>query len=300
MFKFAKSNTQWFQAFNHWFSTVVDIPKNLSKEQPSSSKSGEVYLIGAGPGDADLITLKGWQILERSDVVLYDYLVAPELINRLPKTIERIFVGKKCGQHSMNQKEICQLLAQKALEGKTVARLKGGDPSIFGRASEELSHLNMLNIPVAVIPGITAASGCAAWSGLPLTHRNVARGVRFVTAHLTNDAEQLDWQNMAESTDTLVFYMGLQQISRIAQQLMSYGKVGETPIAIVDQGTTKDHQCYQSTLSNITNYLSEINLIGPALVMVGDALAYKHEISADLLNKTNINHKHSTFSSEFV
>lgn len=290
---------QFFQDLSGTF-----LKKHTRKSETSvhgSAKRGHVYLIGAGPGDPELITMKGWRILHSADVVLYDYLVAPELINELPKHSHKVFVGKKCGQHSMSQQEICELISKFALQGKSVARLKGGDPSIFGRASEELEHLNQLDIPVAIIPGITAASGCAAWSGLPLTQRNVAQGVRFITAHMSKKGKGPDWQNIAQSTDTVVFYMGLNQIETIAQQLMANGKAGDTPMAIIDQGTTAQHKVIQSNLRNIDDALSREELVGPALVMVGEALAFQHQIEQSLLTtQSQLKSNLTQFSDHFA
>jgi len=273
--------TPSFKMRSNWLSRF-DF-KASATSNPKAQKSGCVYLVGAGCGDAELLTLKAHRLLQQAEVVLYDYLVNPEIIDMIPPTVHKVFVGKKCGKHSMTQKEICQELSKYALAGKTVVRLKGGDPSIFGRAAEETTHLQTLGINFAIVPGVTAASGCAAWSGLPLTHRETAHSVRFVTAHFKNDKIKADWENYAESNDTLVFYMGLSRIADIAQQLFIHGKAANTPIAIIDQGTTNQHACHISTLVGVESLLETINLTGPALVIVGDAINHKVNVNSDLL-----------------
>lgn len=248
--------------------------------------TGDVYLVGSGPGDAELLTLKAYRLIQECDVVLYDWLVSPEIVNMIPKQVERVFVGKKCGRHSMTQQEICERMSEFALQGKTVVRLKGGDPSIFGRAAEEVEHLQKLNIDFAIVPGITAASGCGAWSGIPLTHRECAHSVRFITAHFKSEDIESDWQNYADSSDTLVFYMGLNKVEHIAQQLISHGKSSETPMAIIDQGTTSEHKTYVSDLKSIGDVLNSENIVGPALIVVGDAINYRANVNVDLLTQS--------------
>lgn len=262
--------------------------KKAAKSKTNQQGSGSVYLVGSGPGDAELLTLKAYRLLQEADVVLYDWLVSPEIVNMIPKKVEKIFVGKKCGRHSMKQEEICQLLVSEAQTGKNVVRLKGGDPSIFGRAAEEVDALTQANIEFAIVPGITAASGCAAYSGIPLTHRECAHSVRFVTAHFKSDEIQADWQNYADSNDTLVFYMGLNKVSKIASTLIEHGKDAKTPMAIVDQGTTKHHKSYVSTLDSIDQVLEREDIVGPALIMVGEAIDYKTEVNVDLLKEAHL------------
>ena len=250
-------------------------------------KKGKVFLVGSGPGDAELLTLKAHRLLQQTDVVLYDSLVNPEIIEMLPKQTLAIYVGKRCGQHSMSQLSICQLMSEYALKGKDVVRLKGGDPAIFGRTAEELNHLQKHDIEFAIVPGVTAASGCSAWSGIPLTHREHAHSVRYITAHFNNDKIQADWKNYAESNDTLVFYMGLSKIKDIAANLIRYGKPKSTPIAIVDQGTTKQHSTHISSLENIGQVIESVELKGPALVMVGLAITDQASVKPELLNFAN-------------
>ncbi|WP_299263800.1 uroporphyrinogen-III C-methyltransferase [uncultured Psychrosphaera sp.] len=258
--------------------------RHKAKLAKTSNKVGHVHLVGSGPGDAELLTLKAYRLLQTADVVMYDWLVSPDIVNMIPKNVEKVFVGKKCGRHSMTQDEICQLLSERALAGQDVVRLKGGDPSIFGRAAEEIEHLQQHNIDFAIVPGVTAASGCAAWSGIPLTHRDCAHSVRFITAHFKSDEIQSDWKNYAESNDTLVFYMGLNKVKLIADNLITHGKTATTPMAIIDQGTTNNQKTYISNLADIEQVLNSENIIGPALIVVGDVINYQAQVNIDLLH----------------
>ena len=268
---------------------------NLAQQERQVTKKnntvGQVFLVGSGPGDAELLTLKAYRLLQTADVVMYDWLVSPDIVNMIPKHVEKVFVGKKCGRHSMTQDEICQLLSRRALAGQDVVRLKGGDPSIFGRAAEEVEHLQQHNIDFAIVPGVTAASGCAAWSGIPLTHRDCAHSVRFITAHFKSDDIESDWKNYAESSDTLVFYMGLTKVKHIAESLISYGKNATTPMAIIDQGTTNQQKTYISDLANIEQVLNSENIVGPALIVVGDVINYQAQVNIELLTTDLTNKK---------
>ncbi|NVK25681.1 MAG: uroporphyrinogen-III C-methyltransferase [Gammaproteobacteria bacterium] len=253
------------------------------KHQSSQGAIGDVFLVGSGPGDAELLTLKAYRLMQQVDVVMYDWLVSPEIVAMIPNHVEKVFVGKKCGRHSMTQAQICELMSTRALRGQNVLRLKGGDPSVFGRAAEEIDHLQKHKINFAIVPGVTAASGCAAWSGIPLTHRECAHSVRFITAHFKSDDIQSDWQNYAESNDTLVFYMGLNKVNSIAENLIKHGKNAKTPMAIIDQGTTAEQKTYTSTLADIEQVLTSENIIGPALIVVGDAINYRANVDTKLL-----------------
>lgn len=268
---------------------------NLAQQERQVTKKnntvGQVFLVGSGPGDAELLTLKAYRLLQTADVVMYDWLVSPDIVNMIPKHVEKVFVGKKCGRHSMTQDEICQLLSRRALAGQDVVRLKGGDPSIFGRAAEEVEHLQQHNIDFAIVPGVTAASGCAAWSGIPLTHRDCAHSVRFITAHFKSEDIESDWKNYAESSDTLVFYMGLNKVKHIAESLISYGKNATTSMAIIDQGTTNAQKTYISDLANIEQVLNSENIVGPALIVVGDVINYQAQVNIELLTTDLTNKK---------
>ncbi|OUS31803.1 uroporphyrinogen-III C-methyltransferase [Thalassotalea sp. 42_200_T64] len=259
--------------------------KGISKRP---QRQGQVYLIGGGCGDPELLTMKAHRILQSADVIMVDWLVNPDLYRYFPKAAQVEFVGKKCGQHSVPQDEICQQMLNHALAGKTVIRLKGGDPSIFGRLAEETDILTQHQIPFAIIPGITAASGCAAYAGIPLTHRDCAQSVRFVTASLKDSDAEANWRNIANEKDTLVFYMGLSKVSQIAQRLIKYGMKDSMPIAIVDQGTLSTQQVCCSSLANISNDMKFYDFKGPALIIVGEVVSKRQSVSLDLFTSVEL------------
>lgn len=249
----------------------------------NGGKLGKVYLVGAGVGDPELLTLKAYRILQMADVILIDWLVNPDLYDYFPKGVERIFVGKKCGKHSMKQDDICTLILQQAQLGKTVVRLKGGDPSIFGRLAEETDILTKHNIDFAVVPGVTAASGCAAYAGIPLTHRDCAQSVRFVTASLKDENQEANWRNIAHEQDTLVFYMGLSRVAKIAERLVEYGMRANMPIAIVDRGTLSGQQVCCSSLASIEEDMQAYKFVGPAIIIVGEVVNKRQHVALDML-----------------
>lgn len=250
----------------------------------NANRHGQVYLIGGGCGDPELLTMKAHRILQSADVIMVDWLVNPDMYEYFPKHAKVEFVGKKCGKHSMHQDEICQTMLVHAQAGKTVIRLKGGDPSIFGRLAEETEILNKHQIPFAIIPGITAASGCAAYSGIPLTHRDCAQSVRFVTASLKDTEAEANWRNIANEKDTLVFYMGLNKVAQISQRLIKYGMRETMPIAIIDQGTLSDQQVCCSDLTNIASDMKFYDFKGPALIIVGEVVNKRQAISEPMLS----------------
>ncbi|MDF7661466.1 siroheme synthase CysG [Erwiniaceae bacterium L1_54_6] len=239
------------------------------------SQQGEVVLVGAGPGDAGLLTLKGLQHIQQADVVVYDRLVSDPILNLVRRDAERIFVGKRAGHHCVPQAEINQLLLEQAQRGKRVVRLKGGDPFIFGRGGEELEVLAQHNIPFSVVPGITAASGCAAYSGIPLTHRDHAQSVRFVTGHLQQHGE-IEWQKLAAEQQTLVFYMGLTQAPEIQRQLMLHGMEAEMPVALVQNGTTPQQRVATGTLGELATLAHQF--ASPALIIVGRVVGLRSQL----------------------
>lgn len=251
----------------------------LDRSQPYYLNSGEVYLVGAGPGDPDLLTFKALRLIQKADVVLYDRLVAREIVELAPRDAERIYVGKARSQHAMPQQKINQLLVDLALEGKKVLRLKGGDPFIFGRGGEELEKLAQHRIPFQVVPGVTAASGCAAYCGIPLTHREYAQSVRFIAGHLKDDTNDLPWSELAKENQTLVFYMGLSGAKTICQQLILSGRAPNTPIALIQRGTTTDQRVIVGTLMTMPALIQNENIKPPTLIIVGEVVNLRKSLN---------------------
>ena len=241
---------------------------------------GEVYLVGAGPGDPDLLTFKALRLMQRADVVLYDRLVSPEIVDMTRRDAERIYVGKVRCEHTLPQKDINQLLVDLALAGKKVVRLKGGDPFIFGRGGEEIAGLAEHNIPFQVVPGISAANGCACYSGIPLTHRDHAQSVRFVTGHLQDDSMDLPWSELVAEAQTVVIYMGLTGLDFICRKLIQHGKSADTPIALVERGTTIDHKTHIGTLSTISKIVKDESVRAPTLIIIGSVVTLHSSLSA--------------------
>ncbi|HGH3373046.1 TPA: siroheme synthase CysG [Kluyvera cryocrescens] len=237
---------------------------------------GEVVLVGAGPGDAGLLTLKGLQQIQQADVVVYDRLVSDDIMDLVRRDADRIFVGKRAGYHCVPQDEINQILLREAQQGKRVVRLKGGDPFIFGRGGEELETLCEAGIPFSVVPGITAASGCSAYSGIPLTHRDYAQSVRLVTGHLKTGGE-LDWENLAAEKQTLVFYMGLNQAATIQQKLIEHGMQADMPVAIVENGTAITQRVIDGQLTQLGELAQQ--MASPALIIVGRVVGLRDKLN---------------------
>lgn len=234
---------------------------------------GEVALVGAGPGDPGLLTLRGWSLLQQADVVVYDRLVSPAIMDLIPERCERRFVGKTSGCHSLPQDQINLLLVDLALENRRVLRLKGGDPFIFGRGAEELECLLSHGVSCQVVPGITAASGCTTYAGIPLTHRDHAQSCQFITGHLQQDGElSLPWQSLANGKQTLVFYMGLASLGEISQQLIAAGLPASTPAALIGNGTRDDQQVVRGHLHELERLANEHQLSAPTLTVIGEVV----------------------------
>ena len=240
---------------------------------------GFVSLVGAGPGDPDLLTVKAQRLLRQASVVVYDRLVSQEIMNLVPTGVSCISVGKSVGQHCVPQDEINKLLVSLAKSGRRVVRLKGGDPYLFGRGGEEALVLRQHDIPFEVVPGVTAAAGCSAYAGIPLTHRGMNHGVRFLTGHLHDDKKQgIDWSRVADPDCTLVIYMGLGSLQRISDELVNAGLAASTPTAAVHNGTTASQQKVISTLSDIAGAVERAGLKSPVMIIVGEVVSLSDEL----------------------
>lgn len=239
----------------------------------------KVYLVGAGPGDAELITVKGLRCLRRADVVLYDKLTNPELLQEVPEGCELIYVGKVRGNHHLPQEEINRLLVEKARLGGVVVRLKGGDPYVFGRGGEEGQCLEAAGISFEVVPGISAGFAAAAYAGIPLTHRNHTSSVSLVTGHCrVGPRPDLDWDALAKGNGTLVFYMGLANIETICRELIAHGRAAETPLAVISNATTDRQLTLISTLAAAPQQVEEERILTPAVIVIGEVVALRDQL----------------------
>ncbi|MGC6389804.1 siroheme synthase CysG [Ewingella sp. S1.OA.A_B6] len=276
----------WEQAFDGSFASLVNAGQIPQAEQvlqqqldnpESIAQNGEVTLVGAGPGDAGLLTLRGLQVMQQADVVLYDYLVSEEVLDLVRRDADKICVGKRASSHSAAQDDINRLLVKLAQQGKKVVRLKGGDPFIFGRGGEELQALKAAGIPFQVVPGVTAAAGATAYAGIPLTHRDHAQSVVFVTGHCRPEDNGVQWETLAKGKQTLAIYMGTLKAAEISQQLIAYGRAASTPVAVIGRGTRADQQVLTGTLANLEHLAQQAPT--PALLVIGEVVALHSQLA---------------------
>jgi uroporphyrin-III C-methyltransferase/precorrin-2 dehydrogenase/sirohydrochlorin ferrochelatase len=246
---------------------------------PARRAAVRVWLVGAGPGDPELLTLKAARVLARAEVVVHDHLVAPEILARIPRRAERIYAGKQRDLHAMPQEEINRLLVRLARKGKRVVRLKGGDPFVFGRGGEEALALARAGIACEVVPGITAATGVAAAVGIPLTHRELAQACVLVTGSRRKGAPDLDWKGLARPGQTIVVYMGLAGLERVVRKLITHGLSPRTPAAIIQQGTMRGQRVVEGTLATLPRLAAEAQLRAPTLIVIGKVVRLRRALS---------------------
>ncbi|ORU89809.1 MAG: sirohydrochlorin ferrochelatase [Cycloclasticus sp. symbiont of Poecilosclerida sp. M] len=244
-----------------------------------TATTGVVYLVGGGPGDPELLTLKALRLIQQADLIVYDRLVSPEVLNLARRDAERIYAGKKRSEHTLSQGSINNLLIKHAQLGKRVVRLKGGDPFIFGRGGEEIETLLEKKIPFEVVPGITAASGCASYAGIPLTHRDYAQSCVFVTGNLKENKVNLDWDQLAKPNQTIVIYMGLVGIHEVCRELIAHGLPKNTPAALIQKGTTVEHKVFISNLNELPSTVSKEKPKPPTLIIIGHVVSLHEKLN---------------------
>jgi len=260
-----------------------DDAKSLLQQQIDARSTtmnidGEVYLVGAGPGDPDLITFKALRLMQKADVVVYDRLVSGPILDMVRRDAEKIYAGKAKANHSLSQESINQLLVRLAREGKRVLRLKGGDPFIFGRGGEEINELIDEGIEFQVVPGITAASGCASYAGIPLTHRDYSQACIFVTGHRRDGSDELNWEMLSHANQTVVFYMGLDNVERICTSLVANGRDVKTPAALIEKGTTVAQRVFIGDLNTLPGIIEKNEVRAPTLIIVGEVVALHEKL----------------------
>ena len=262
-------------------------PQPLPSDDGDGGRGGEVYLVGAGPGDPDLLTLGALRLMRRADVVVYDRLIGPEILELVPARAERVFAGTMRGRHAITQAGINRLLVERARRGQRVLRLKGGDPLVFGRGGEELEALAAAGVPFRVVPGVTAATGCAAYAGIPLTHRDHAQTLVFVTGHTREGGggggggaePDLNWTVLAQPGQTLAVYMGLGALPGLCRKLVAHGLDAATPAALIENGTCHTQRVVAGTLATLPARTAGLLLTGPALILVGTVVRFHERLS---------------------
>ncbi len=277
----------WEKAFSGVVAEKVFLGKvneaklNLQTQLDNSTDSeiGEVYLVGGGPGDPDLLTFKALRLMQQADVILYDRLVSDKVMELVRRDAELIYVGKERDNHSIPQNGINQLLVDLAKQGRRVCRLKGGDPFIFGRGGEEIETLAENGVPFQVVPGITAASGCSTYSGIPLTHRDYSQSCRFVTGHLKDGSMNLPWNELAVEQQTIVFYMALKGSKHLSEQLQANGMRGNMPVALVEKGTTIEHKVHTTTLEKLPTLVENETIHAPTLIIIGEVVKLREKLN---------------------
>jgi len=255
------------------------LEKQLEQETTKIESIGEVYLVGGGPGDPDLLTFRALRLMQQADVVLYDKLVASAIVDLVRRDAERIYVGKERDKHTLPQDEISQLLVDLAKQGKRVLRLKGGDPFIFGRGGEEIDLLSTNNIPFQIVPGITAASGCASYAGIPLTHRDYAQSCLFITGHLKDGTMNLNWSALVQPQQTLAVYMGTHGLDILSRELIKHGMSESTPAAIVQQGTTSQQCVYTTTIKGLPEIPKQHDVKPPSMIIIGEVVTLHEKLA---------------------
>ncbi len=247
-------------------------------QEEKGEQIGQVFLVGAGPGDPDLLTFRALRLMQLADVVVHDRLIGGGVLNLVRRDAERVYVGKRANDHTLPQEDISQLLVRLAKEGKRVLRLKGGDPFIFGRGGEEIETLASEGVPFQVVPGITAASGCASYAGIPLTHRDHAQSCVFVTAHGRDGVIDLDWTSLLRPRQTVAIYMGLGSLEQVAGEFIARGADADLPAAVIDNGTRANQQVVAGTLQTIADIVAAAEFKGPALVIIGSVVSLREKL----------------------
>lgn len=255
----------------------------------TTNDQGKVFIVGAGPGDADLLTMKAVKVIQQADIVLFDALVSEDVLAIIPNHVGREFVGKRCGKHSMSQQDICQKVVALAASGLTVVRLKGGDPALFARTCEETTALSAAQIPFAIVPGITAASGMSAYTGIPLTDRRCAQAVSFITAHFSDPDTWPDMQRLSATMQqqTVVVYMGLSRFGLLSARLQAAGLSADWPVAAVENATSEKQTILTGSLSTLPQRVKQANLTGPTLLVFGKVVESKQDVSLSLLQSNH-------------